>query len=232
MRKRLSISLSGYGAGWSANRRILIVALVLSGLLAVAGLAAWFTGRSDQRHDTGSPTATTNASPSEATTRPAPSSSSVPAPPQIADPLAYAKAAAAMLWSYDSRTASRDEQLAGMNAWMTAETKYTDWSSISAQVPDPVLWSRMADNDQHATASVTEAHFPSAFKQALAEDPTAITTAYIYAVTVTGKQHIAWKKGGNGAEERSITLAVQCRPSHDCALVSIAPWSPPDPPRP
>jgi hypothetical protein len=86
-----------------------------------------------------------------------------------------------------------------------------------------VLWSRMADNDQHATASVTEAHYPSAFKQALAENPTAITEAYIYAITVNGKQQIAWKTGGGGAEDRAVTLAVQCRPNHDCSLVAIAP---------
>lgn len=147
----------------------------------------------------------------------------MPTPPQIAEPVAYAKAAAQMLWSYDTRDTSRDQQLAGMRAWMTTETRYADWASVSGQVPDPVLWSRMADQDQHATAHVTEGHYPSAFKQALADDPSAITEAYIYVVTVNGKQQIAWKKGGGGAEERAVTLAVQCRPNHDCTLAAIAP---------
>lgn len=110
-----------------------------------------------------------------------------------------------------------------MRAWMTDETAYADWPSVSGQVPDPVLWSRMADQDQHATASITEGHFPSAFKAALADDPSAITKAYIYVVTVNGKQQISWKKGGGGAEDRAVTLAVQCRPGHDCALAAIAP---------
>jgi hypothetical protein len=128
-----------------------------------------------------------------------------------------------MLWSYNTRDTSREQQLTGMEGWMSKETVYADWQSISAQVPDPVLWSRMADNNQHATASVTEAHYPSAFKQALAENPTAITEAYIYAITVNGKQQITWKTGGGGAEDRAVTLAVQCRPNHDCSLVAIAP---------
>ncbi|WP_411140969.1 hypothetical protein [Streptomyces sp. x-80] len=223
MPKRSRPSLSGFGARWSANQRILIVALVVAVLLVVAGLAAVFTGRSDQRDKPPAPATTAGPTPSETAPKPAPGSGSVPGPARISEPVAYAKAAAAMLWSYDTRDTSRDQQLAGMTAWMTKETKYTDWSSLSAQVPDPVLWSRMADNAQHATATVTEAHYPSAFQQALANDPSALTEAYIYAVTVTGKQQIVWKNGGGGAEDRSLTLAVQCRPSHDCALVSLAP---------
>ncbi|MFB6992227.1 hypothetical protein ACFC0C_16280 [Streptomyces sp. NPDC056178] len=222
MPKRFLSSLSGYGAGWSTNRRILVVAITVTVLVALAGLAAWFTGRSEQHNADPTPTATDHAPPI-AVAPPVSSSGSVPKPPQIADPIAYAKAAAAMLWSYDTRHTTRDEQLAGMNAWMTSETKYTDWSTVSVQVPDPVLWSRMADNSQHATATVVEGHYPSAFKAALAEDPSALTEAYIYAVTVTGKQQIVWAKGGGGAEDRSVTLAVQCRPSRDCALVSLAP---------
>jgi hypothetical protein len=106
---------------------------------------------------------------------------------------------------------------------MTKESEYGDWASVAAQIPDPVLWSRMADQEQHATATIAEGHYPAAFKQALAEDPAAITTAYIYAVTVTGKQTITWARGGTGAEDRSVTVAVQCRPSADCSLVAIAP---------
>lgn len=209
---------------WTTGRRILVAAVVITALLGAAGLTAWFTSRGGQSKTGASPTASARPS-SPAATAPKPSASTgaVPAPPKLTDPLAYARAAAVMLWSYDTRTTSRDQHLAGMNAWMTSETKYTDWTAISGQVPDPVLWSRMADNAQYATAAVGEAHFPSAFKQALAENPSAITEAYIYAVTVTGKQTIAWKGGGGGAEDRAVTLAVQCRPSSDCALVSLAP---------
>ncbi|MGW6454377.1 hypothetical protein ACWF94_00360 [Streptomyces sp. NPDC055078] len=223
--KRPRIALHRSTAGWSANRRIAVVASVIAVLVTVAGLAAYVTGRGDQRAEPTSPSAPArpSAPSAEGERNPSPDRGSVASPPQIADPLAYGKAAAAMLWSYDTRTTSREQQLAGMRAWMTRETKYSDWSSIRAQVPDPVLWSRLRDNTQHATAQITRATFPSAFKQALADDPAALTEAYIYAVTVTGKQTIAWKSGGGGAEDRSVTLAVQCRPGADCALVSIAP---------
>ncbi|MBC9719224.1 hypothetical protein H9Y04_42605 [Streptomyces sp. TRM66268-LWL] len=216
-------SLSGYGVTWSAKKRIAIVALVITALLALAATAAWFTGRGEHHDDGSTPAQASGSSPSEAAPQPAAGSGSVPKPPQIAEPVAFAKAAAQMLWSYDTRDTSRDQQLAGMHAWMTKEPKYSDWTSVSGQVPDPLLWSRMADQDQHATATITEGHYPGAFKQALAEDPSAITEAYIYVVTVNGKQQIEWKKGGGGAEDRAVTLAVQCRPNHDCTLAAIAP---------
>ncbi|MFF1280649.1 hypothetical protein ACFVY4_07690 [Streptomyces sp. NPDC058299] len=227
MRNRFpTLSLSSYGVGWSANRRIAIVALVVTVLLAIAAAAAWLSGSGNaHRAPTAAGPATAHSPSSSEPPAPKPEagSGSVPKPPQIAEPVAYAKAAAEMLWSYDTRDTSRDQQLAGMRAWMTKEPKYADWASVSGQVPDPLLWSRMADQDQHATAHVTEGHYPGAFKQALAEDPSAITEAYIYVVTVNGKQQIAWKKGGGGAEERAVTLAVQCRPGHDCSLAAIAP---------
>ncbi|MDX2857365.1 hypothetical protein PV338_14140, partial [Streptomyces scabiei] len=48
MRKRFpSFSLSSYGAGWSANRRIAIVASILAVLLAIAGIIALLTGGRD-----------------------------------------------------------------------------------------------------------------------------------------------------------------------------------------
>jgi len=227
MRHRFpTLSLSSYGVGWSANRRIAIVALVVTVLLAVATAVAWLSDSGNTHRDptTAGPTATHSPSFSEAPgPEPETGSGSVPKPPQIAEPVAYAKAAAQMLWSYDTRDTSRDQQLAGMRAWMTREPQYADWASVSGQVPDPVLWSRMADQDQHATARIAEGHYPGAFKQALAEDPSAITEAYIYVVTVNGTQQVAWKKGGGGAEERAVTLAVQCRPGHDCSLAAIAP---------
>ncbi|MGW2476948.1 hypothetical protein [Streptomyces sp. NPDC001665] len=216
--------LSSYGATWSPTRRIAVVAAAAAVLLAVAVIIALLT-RSDTGHQPPETAAPAPAgSPSSTTTVPKPSSTTGPdpAPPQISDPVTYAKAAARMLWSYDTRTTSRDQQLAGMRAWMTKESAYQDWSSVVGQVPDPVLWSRMADQDQHATANAREGHYPGAFKQALAENPSAITEAYIYAVTVNGEQRIAWK-GGGGAEDRAVTLAVQCRPSHDCSLAAVAP---------
>ncbi|MBM7167060.1 hypothetical protein JQK87_01195 [Streptomyces sp. G44] len=224
MKRSRSLSLSSYGIGWSANRRIAIVVITLTVLLALAAAVAFFTGRDNGgRSDSGSPSTAGSTAPSEQAPKPGTGTGSVSKPPQIAEPVAFAKAAAQMLWSYDTRDTTRGQQLAGMRAWMTKETKYADWSSVNGQVPDPTLWSRMADNDQHAKATVTEGHFPSAFKAALAEDPSAITKAYIYVVTVNGKQEIAWKRGGGGAEERAVTLAVQCRPSHDCTLAAIAP---------
>ncbi|MEU6470151.1 hypothetical protein ABZ927_36445 [Streptomyces massasporeus] len=226
MRKRSpSFSLPLYGSGWSANRRMAIVACVVAVLLAIAGVVALLTGGGNghQAPGTAAPAPAVSPSSTEAAPKPSSGSGSVPKPPQIAEPVAYAKAAARMLWSYDTRDTSRDQQLTGMRAWMTTETKYADWASVSGQVPDPVLWSRMADQDQHATVSVTEGHYPSAFKAALADDPSAITEAYIYVVTVNGKQTLSWKKGAGGAEERAVTLAVQCRPNHDCTLAAIAP---------
>ncbi|MFF8958645.1 hypothetical protein [Streptomyces sp. NPDC014894] len=226
-RSRTTAALHRHTTDWSANRRVAVVTAVLALLVTVAGLAAYVTGRGDQGPKPSAPSAPADPSvpftDKEGKPSPGPDRGSVAAPPQIADPLAFGKAAAAMLWSYDTRTTTRDQQLAGMRAWMTDEAKYSDWSGVQAQVPDPVLWSRMGDNAQYATATVGQAAFPSAFKQALADNPTALSEAYIYAVTATGKQSITWKGGGGGAEDRSVTLAVQCRPSADCALVSIAP---------
>ncbi|MFJ8774553.1 hypothetical protein [Streptomyces microflavus] len=208
-----------FGIGWSSRRRIAVAAVVLATLLAITLITAIITGPADRPSSHPSPASPSrSAAPVEA--EPSSGTSSVP---RISDPVQFAKAAAQMLWSYDTRTTGHDQQLAAMRTWMTKEYQYVDWVSVSAQMPTPALWARMADQGQYATAAVTEGHYPAAFKQALAEDPSAITKAHIYAVTVTGKQTIAWAKGGGGAEDRSITLAVQCRPSKDCTLVAIAP---------
>lgn len=220
MQKRF---FSGYGVTWSVSKRIAIISIAVVLLLALAATVAWFTGRGEQHQSRDSPVPASSASPAETAPAPSVRPGTVATPPQIAEPVAYAKAAAQMLWSYDTRDTGRDQQLAGMRAWMTAETEYADWASVSGQVPDPLLWSRMADQGQHATATVAEGHYPGAFKQALAEDPSAITEAYIYVVTVNGKQQIEWKNGGGGAEDRAVTLAVQCRPDQDCRLAAIAP---------
>ncbi|MFF8447705.1 hypothetical protein ACF06Q_08390 [Streptomyces leeuwenhoekii] len=214
--------LSEYGVGWSPQRRITVIAVGLACLLAIAAATAYLTGRNDQPSPAPSTPSRAHSS-APKVTAPTSETGSVPRPPRISDPVAFAKAAAGMLWSYDTRTTSHAQQLTGMEAWMTKESQYRDWASVSAQMPDPVLWTRMADQKQHADGVATEGHYPAAFKQALTENPSEITKAYIYAVTVTGWQTIAWAKGGGGAEDRSITLAVQCRPSADCSLVAIAP---------
>ncbi|MGX1759896.1 hypothetical protein ACWIG5_23815 [Streptomyces lydicus] len=203
---------------WSQNRRIALVAGILALLTAVAATAAYVTGRAD------SPPTTASPSPAQsATSTPPPGNNSVPTPPSTRDPISFAKAAANVLWSYDTRTTSHQAELDGLKRWMSTERKYTDWDSVNAQMPEAKLWSRMRTNAQHATAKVAEGHMPQEFKSAMAEDPGAITEAYVYAVTVTGKQTIAWHGGGAGAESRSITLGVQCRPKAVCTLTGIAP---------
>lgn len=128
------------------------------------------------------------------------------------------------LWSYDTRSFSQPELLAALRGWLTRESKYADRDSVEAQVPSPVLWGRMADSGQFATATGAEAHFPDSFTRAVQADPEAITEAYIYAVTVTGRQSIGWRTSPHGGgEERTVTLAVQCRPSKDCALAGVMP---------
>ncbi|AJT68677.1 hypothetical protein T261_7075 [Streptomyces lydicus] len=212
-----------YGAATSVLRRSLIGGIILAVLLAVAGLVAYLNRTDSPASVKPSPpsTSTPDSSPSPE----APSSKDVAAasPPKTSDPIAFAKAATKVLWTYDTRTFSQSEHLAGLKRWMTGEKKYADWKSIEDQVPSPVLWSRMHDNRQHASATVGEGHFPQAFKTALAQDPGAITEAYVYAVTVTGSQTLAWKGSGAGAEARSMTLAVQCRPHQNCALAAVLP---------
>ncbi|WP_369251128.1 hypothetical protein [Streptomyces sp. R41] len=211
-----------YGAPSSVLRRALMGGLVLAVLLAVAGLLAYLTRTESPTSAKPSPTpkSTPRAASPEATDG---QREAVASPPRTSDPIEFAKAATKVLWTYDTRSFSRAEHVAGLKRWMTSEKKYADWESVSDQVPSPVLWSRMHDNRQHATAKVGEGHFPQAFKTALAQDPGAITEAYVYAVTVTGKQSIAWKGSGAGAESRSTTLAVQCRPDKACALVGVLP---------
>ncbi|WP_327157714.1 hypothetical protein [Streptomyces tubercidicus] len=219
-KKRFS-GVDGDSHASSPLRRVLIGAVLLAVLTAIAGLLAFLT-----RQESPAPAKdSASAAPSPASPSPqAPSdeSGSV-APPSTSDPIMFAKAATNALWTYDTRSSSQDKHLAGLKRWMTDEKKYADWKSVTDQVPSAVLWTRMRDNYQHASAKVGEGHFPQAFKSALAADPGAITDAYIYAVTVTGKQSIAWKGSGAGAESRSTTLAVQCRPHQDCALVGVLP---------
>ncbi|MGV9312060.1 hypothetical protein ACWDR0_07670 [Streptomyces sp. NPDC003691] len=218
------------GPGSSVLHRSLIVAVVLALLTGLAGLVAFLT-REDAR-DTATPASapdTRHSAPPAPAPVKVPKGGQVAAPVSTSDPVEFAKAAAKVLWSYDTRRLSQAEHVAWLKKWMTTETKYADWSSVADLVPDPVLWSRMGDQAQYATATVGEGHFPQAFKSALAADPGAITDAYIYAVTVTGRQSIAWTGSdkGTGAEARSSTLAVQCRPDHNCRLAAVLPTTAP-----
>ncbi|MEU6348213.1 hypothetical protein ABZ896_02675 [Streptomyces sp. NPDC047072] len=221
-KRSLSAHEHTYGAPSSVLRRALLGGLVLAVLLAVAGLLAYLT-RADSpvsAKPAPTPASTQHAASPEATPG---ARTAVATPPKTSDPIVFAKAATEVLWTYDTRSLSRAEHVAGLKRWMTGEKKYADWDSVSDQIPSPVLWSRMHDNQQRATAEISEGHFPQAFKTALAQDPGAITEAYVYAVTVTGKQSVSWKGSGSGAESRSTTLAVQCRPDMGCALVGVLP---------
>lgn len=215
------------GGASRVRRRALLGTAVLVVLVALAGLAAYVTrdGRTSSKVPT---TQVSSASPSSptgsasASSRPHGSRGDLPVPPSTHDLIAFGKAAAAALWSYDTRAYSQRELLTALRGWLTSEKKYADTASVDALVPSRALWKQMAANGQFATAKVNEAHFPDSFTQALQADPGAITTAYVYAVTVFGKQSIAWKGSSHGgAENRVTTLAVQCRPSQPCALAGV-----------
>ncbi|MGW9433567.1 hypothetical protein ACWHA1_37330 [Streptomyces decoyicus] len=216
------------GGASPVRHRALLGTAALVVLVALAGLAAYLTrdGRSPSKApavQTSSPTPPSTASPSGPHI-PRTRSRALPVPPKTHDPIAFGKAATAALWSYDTRAYSRTELRTALRAWLTTEDKYADPASVNKVVPSPVLWKEMAANRQFATAKVHEGHFPDSFTRALQADPGAITQAYIYAVTVSGKQSIAWKGShAGGAESRTTTLAVQCRPHQPCALVGVMP---------
>ncbi|MBE4741496.1 hypothetical protein [Streptomyces caniscabiei] len=213
------------GGASRVRRRALLGTAVLVVLVALAGLAAYLTR--DGRISSKAPAPqVSSASPStasaSASSRPHGSRGDLPVPTSTHDPIAFGKAAAAALWSYDTRAYSQRELVVALRGWLTSEKKYADTASVDTLVPSRVLWKEMAANGQFATAKVNEAHFPDSFTQALQADPGAITTAYVYAVTVSGKQSIAWKGSSHGgAENRVTTLAVQCRPSRPCALAGV-----------
>ncbi|MFH8684246.1 hypothetical protein [Streptomyces lydicus] len=212
-----------YGEPASVLRRSLIGGIILAVLLAVAGLVAYLNRTDSPASAKHSPPSTSAQEPSSSPEATDGNRVAVADPPKTSDPVVFAKAATKVLWTYDTRSFSQAEHLAGLKRWMSGEKKYADWKSVTDQVPSPVLWSRLHDNRQHASATVGEGHFPQAFKTALAQDPGAITEAYVYAVTVTGNQTLAWKGSGAGAEARSMTLAVQCRPHQNCALAAVLP---------
>ena len=214
------------GGASRVRRRALLGIGVLAVLVALAVLAAYLTREGRSPSDTAapppsSPTASaSSAAPSGPHARPR----ALPVPPKTHDPITYGKAAAAALWSYDTRAYSQPELRKALRGWLTTESKYADPASVDQVVPSATLWREMAANKQVATAKINEGHFPHAFTQALQDDPGAITQAYVYAVTVSGKQSIRWKgSAAGGAESRSTTLAVQCRPNRSCALVGVMP---------
>ncbi|MFG2094618.1 hypothetical protein [Streptomyces sp. NPDC048612] len=212
------------GGASPVRRRALLGTAVLVVLVALAGLAAYLTrdGRSPSKASAVRPSSP--AAPSTIPSAPRTQPRALAVPPKTHDPIMFGKAAAAALWSYDTRAYSRAELRTALRAWLTTEDKYADPASVDKVVPSPVLWKEMAANGQFATARVHEGHFPDSFTRALQADPGAITQAYIYAVTVSGKQSIAWKGShAGGAESRTSTLAVQCRPHHPCALVGVMP---------
>lgn len=220
---------SNPGGASRVRRRALLGTAVLAVLVALAGLAAYLT-RDGRGSSEAEPPPARSSSPSSSDASPSGSPSprsqprALPAPPDTHDPVAFGKAAAEALWSYDTRAYSQAELLTALHGWLTTETKYADPASVDAIVPTAVLWKKMAANGQFATAKVNEGHFPDSFTQALQANPGTLTQAYVYAVTVSGKQSIAWNGSpAGGAENRVTTLAIQCRPSHPCALAGVMP---------
>ncbi|OCC11552.1 hypothetical protein [Streptomyces sp. PTY087I2] len=215
------------GGASRVRRRALLGTVVLVVLVALAGLAAYLTrdGRSPSETPGPKPSSPSAASASPfGPPAPRARSRALPVPPKTGDPIEFGKAAAEALWSYDTRAYSQPALRKALRGWLTTEVKYADPASVDKVVPSKVLWEEMAANGQFATAKVHEGHFPDAFTRALQEDPGAITQTYIYAVTVSGKQSIAWKGSpAGGAESRTTTLAVQCRPDKSCALVGVMP---------
>jgi hypothetical protein len=201
--------------------RIIAGTAVLLVLMAATALIGWAT--SDDAPAAPRPGKDDRASGPARGDVESPSDDATTGPVRSSDPVTYAKEFARHLWSYDTRVDTQTGHLAALQGWLTHERDYADPDSVANAVPDPVLWSRMRDGGQYATASVSEGHIPAAFTAALQQDPGRITDAYAYAVTVTGKQSISWNGSGGGAEARTVTLAVQCRPDKDCALVGIMP---------
>ncbi|MEW1583500.1 hypothetical protein AB0407_36325 [Streptomyces microflavus] len=219
---------SNPGGASRVRRRALLGTAVLVVLVALAGLLAFLT-RNARAPSTPAPhssSATPRPSGAVPSASPPPQADhrTLPRPPKTHDPIVYGKAAAAALWSYDTRAYSQQALLSALRGWMTGERKYVDTASVAKLVPSPVLWEQMADNGQRAKGVVNEGHLPDSFTRALQDDPGAITQTYLYAVTVSGKQSIAWKGSpAGGAESRVITLAVQCRSSSPCTLAGVLP---------
>jgi len=228
--KNRSFTLDAPGGAARVRRRALAGGAVLAVLLALAGLAAFLT-RTDRTAKPAQPHgASAQARPPAAVpaSLPTPARDGLPVPPDTNDPLVYAKVAAVALWSYDTRAYTQPQLVAALNGWLTSESTYADASSVDALVPKAQVWQGMAQQGQFATATAATAAFPASFSQAMAADPGAITTAYVYAVTVTGSQSIGWSGAARGGVQgMSMTLAVQCRPDRPCALAGVLPATAP-----
>ena len=223
---------SGNPSGASrVRRRALLGTAVLAVLLALAGLGAYLTRdprttvKSTSSQSSSSTPSASAAASSPASAAPSPRhEGALPIPPSTGDPIAYAKAAAAALWSYDTRAYTQPQLLTALGRWLTAQSQYADTASVDTLVPSVQVWDEMAQQGQFTTATVSGAYFPQSFNQAMQQDPGAIATAYVYAVTVTGNQSITWEGAPKGGEQgMSMTLAVQCRPSHSYALAGVLP---------
>jgi len=205
-----------------AGRRWVVglVALLATAVLTAIGARLAGGHHTSQSHAAAGPTATSSpaAGPTSTVTGPAASQSNVA---RTTDPIEFAQDFTRVLWSYDTST-SRTSYLASLSDWLTTEGQYADPASVTTQVPSEQVWAEMSAQHQHATATGLAGHIPAQFTQALNADPGELSVAYIYAVTVTGTQHIVWA-GGQGTEARSITVAVQCRPDQDCSLAAISP---------
>ncbi|MBV6695532.1 hypothetical protein KV557_00125 [Kitasatospora aureofaciens] len=221
---------SHVSGGDSTFRHRLLIGL---GVLLVVGLLAGLLARlAGGGHHTDHPTpspsstvhptlsATASARPSATATE---AGATIAHPPHTTSPTDFAAAFVDALWTYDTRTTNQQDFVNGLRTWLTHEAQYADEASVEGQVPDPAMWSRLSANGQTSKAAISEAHVPDVYSRAIAANPSAFTAAYVYAVTVTGKVEVTWDGGGRGAEDRAITLAVQCRPQQDCALVAIAP---------
>ncbi|MEV6974477.1 hypothetical protein [Kitasatospora sp. NPDC093806] len=223
-----SPSRNGLSSGALVRRRALLGTVALVALVALAGLFSYLTrdDRAPSNHASPEPSSPSTAAsaPQSPSALPGGRAAALLAPPDTRDPIVFGKAAAVALWSYDTRSSSQPELVASLHRWLTTEGSYVDADSVERLVPSPLLWGRMADSGQFATASAAEAHFPESFTRALQADPGAIAQAYVYAVTVSGRQSISWNGAPHGgAEDRSVTLAVQCRPDRPCALVGVMP---------
>ncbi|GAA2267378.1 hypothetical protein GCM10010430_60730 [Kitasatospora cystarginea] len=217
------------GGDSTFRRRLLIGLGVLLVVGLLAGLLARLAGGGHTDHPAPSPSSSVLSTPSAtASARPSATATATEAgttvarPPHTTSPTDFAAAFVQTLWTYDSRKVTQQDFVSGLRLWLTPESQYADGDSVAGQVPDPVLWSRLRDSGQTSTASNIAAHVPDAYTKAIEQNPGTFTQAYIYAVTVTAKVNVDWDGGGQGAEDRAITLAVQCRPGSDCALASVA----------
>ncbi|MYT17811.1 hypothetical protein YWIDRAFT_07445, partial [Streptomyces sp. SceaMP-e96] len=127
------------GGASPVRRRALLGTAVLVVLVALAGLAAYLTrdGRSPSKARAVQPSSATSASASPSGGPPVPRTRSraLAVPPKTHNPIVFGKAAAAALWSYDTRAYSRTELRTALRGWLTSEDRYADRTSVDKVVP-------------------------------------------------------------------------------------------------